>query len=169
LFWSVPVFNHKNMVCLKIDSGIDLIVKTQKEIFPNYHCFWSQRIYYIKIAVCFLRTWCWKYCNENGLSIRTYTYKIEAAHLRLWSGVYQRWRSYKYSITYLAYLQNHCGEERLSCNCSDDFTSWCDVKATLIDSAPQTQLCSWLSPSILLLEINIGLFTKKTTLSTTQF
>jgi len=40
------------MVYLRIDSGIDLIVKTQKEIFPNYHCLWSQRTYYIKIAVC---------------------------------------------------------------------------------------------------------------------
>jgi len=29
------------------DSGIVLIVK-----FPNYHCFWSQRIYYITIDVC---------------------------------------------------------------------------------------------------------------------
>jgi len=33
------------MVCLRIDSGIDLIVKTQKEIFPTYHCFWSQRLF----------------------------------------------------------------------------------------------------------------------------
>jgi len=30
-----------------VDSGIDVIVK-----FPNYHCFWSQRIYYITIDVC---------------------------------------------------------------------------------------------------------------------
>ena len=27
-------------------------LKTPKERFPSYHCFWSQRIYYITIAVC---------------------------------------------------------------------------------------------------------------------
>jgi len=42
-------------------------------------------------------------------------------------------------------------------------------KSDLIDSAPQMQLCSWLSASILLLEINIGLFALQTTLSTAQF
>ena len=42
-------------------------------------------------------------------------------------------------------------------------------KSDLIDSAPQMQLCSWLSASILLLEINIGLFALQTTSSTAQF
>ena len=36
----------------RIACGIDLIVKTHKERFPNYHCFWSQWIYYITIDVC---------------------------------------------------------------------------------------------------------------------
>jgi len=31
---------------------MDLIVKTHQKIFPNYHCFWSQCIYYSKIDVC---------------------------------------------------------------------------------------------------------------------
>jgi len=26
-------------------------VKTHQKIFPSYHCFWAQRIYYITIAV----------------------------------------------------------------------------------------------------------------------
>ena len=33
------------------DSGIDLIVKTHQKIFPIYHCFWAQHIYYIIVAV----------------------------------------------------------------------------------------------------------------------
>jgi len=35
-----------------MESGIDLIVETHEEKFWNYHCFWSQRIYYITIDVC---------------------------------------------------------------------------------------------------------------------
>jgi len=30
---------------------VDLIVKTHMDWFPNYQCFWSQRIYYITITV----------------------------------------------------------------------------------------------------------------------
>jgi len=41
----------------RIDSGIDLIVKTHTEIFPHYNCFWSHHIYCIKIDVC---------SNEHG-------------------------------------------------------------------------------------------------------
>jgi len=35
--------------------------------------------------------------NESCLCIRTYTYKIEADKLHLWSAVCQRWRCYKYT------------------------------------------------------------------------
>ena len=41
--WGLTVFG--------IDSGTDLIVKTHQKIFPSYHCFQAQRIYYITIAV----------------------------------------------------------------------------------------------------------------------
>jgi len=69
----------------RIDSGIDLIVKS-----PNYHCFWSQRIYYITITVCSYEHGTEKIPNLSNiqqmsaiqqwelLSKRTYTYKIEA-------------------------------------------------------------------------------------------
>jgi len=42
----------------RIDS--DLIVKTHRERFRSYHCFWSQCIYYITVTVCSPQTWCWK-------------------------------------------------------------------------------------------------------------
>jgi len=55
------------MSVLGIDSGIDLIVKTHQKIFPSYHCFRAQCIYYITIAVSFYEHGAEKILNLSNI------------------------------------------------------------------------------------------------------
>jgi len=114
---------------------IDLIVKTHKERFLSYHCFRSQHIYYIAIAVCSYEHGAEKILSLSNIqqmetiqqwrAVYPYVHAIHlwhrcwqsAAQLRLWSALL-RWWCYNYYNN----LRNHCGG-RSSCNYSDDFTS----------------------------------------------
>jgi len=64
---------------------------------------------------------CQLYSNESCLSIHTYTYKVETDN-QLRNGVCGGLSIKDGGVMNIPYLRNHCGE-RLSCNCSDDFTS----------------------------------------------
>ena len=105
--WLVGLIAECNQLC-RINSGIECIVKTQthKEIFPNYHCFWSQHSYFFTIDVC-----SYKHGTENIFSLLSiqrmsamqqwellFIYTCiylqnqsweSVAELRLWSAVYQ--------------------------------------------------------------------------------
>ena len=120
-------------------SGIDLIVKTHKKKFPRYHWFRAQRIYYITIVVCSYECGAEKILSLSNIlpmSIVQQWAVYPNVHTLIKSMLTTSCTTASLERAVMKYLQNHCREEWLNCNCSAYLASQCKSE---------------------LLEINIGL------------